>query len=143
MLAQLRSVIALSSTHHTAKYVADRIGFGVALESVAMATVPDMRYTALRRAAASPFNDPDNECRSAAVSSFNMPEVLSHSIGRIQKDHKTTKGERLKLADKPAHWISPEEINMLTATEGVAVAVLNRAGAPRRDAIRLAPEYAA
>lgn len=143
MLAQLRSVIALSSTHHTARYVADRIGFGVALESASLATVPDMRYTALRRAAAAPFNDPDNECRSAVVSSFSMPEVLSHSIGRITKDHKTMQGERLRLADKPAHWISPEEINMLTATEGVAVAVLNRAGAPRRDAIRLAPEYAA
>ncbi|WP_157704878.1 TraM recognition domain-containing protein, partial [Salmonella enterica] len=64
MLAQLRSVVALSSTHHTAQYVSDRVGFGLPLEPVSLSTVPDMRYTVLQRAAASPFNDEANEFRS-------------------------------------------------------------------------------
>ncbi|WP_213839221.1 hypothetical protein, partial [Escherichia coli] len=61
----------------------------------------------------------------------------------VKMDHKNAAGERLQLAKEPKPWISPQECNMLTATEGVAVVVLNRAGAPRRDAIELVPEYRA
>jgi len=140
MLAQLRSVVALSSTHHTAQYVSDRVGFGLPLEPVSLSTVPDMRYTVLQRAAASPFNDEENEFRSSIT--LDIPHVISHTVGKMM-DHKNAAGERLQLAKEPKPWISPQECNMLTATEGVAVVVLNRAGAPRRDAIELVPEYRA
>ncbi|EJE3301931.1 hypothetical protein M3883_004614, partial [Salmonella enterica subsp. enterica serovar Bareilly] len=79
MLAQLRSVVALSSTHHTAQYVSDRVGFGLPLEPVSLSTVPDMRYTVLQRAAASPFNDEENEFRSSIT--LDIPHVISHTVG--------------------------------------------------------------
>ncbi|WP_157704455.1 hypothetical protein, partial [Salmonella enterica] len=114
-------VVALSSTHHTAQYVSDRVGFGLPLEPVSLSTVPDMRYTVLQRAAASPFNDEENEFRSSIT--LDIPHVISHTVGKMM-DHKNAAGERLQLAKEPKPWISPQECNMLTATEGVAVVVL-------------------
>ncbi|WP_235596266.1 hypothetical protein, partial [Salmonella enterica] len=49
-------------------------------------------------------------------------------------------GRRLKRIKEPRPWSSPQECNLVTATEGVDVVVLTRAGAARRDAIELVPE---
>ncbi|WP_157723060.1 hypothetical protein, partial [Salmonella enterica] len=78
-----------------------------------------IRYTVLQRAAASPFNDEENEFRSSIT--LDIPHVISHTVGKMM-DHKNAAAERQR-AKEPKPWISPQECNMLTATEGVAVEV--------------------
>ncbi|WP_157700835.1 hypothetical protein, partial [Salmonella enterica] len=114
-------VVALSSTHHTAQYVSDRVGFGLPPCRHIALNPAWLRYTVLQRAAASPFNDEENEFRSSIT--LDIPHVISHTVGKMM-DHKNAAGERLQLAKEPKPWISPQECNMLTATEGVAVGVV-------------------
>lgn len=139
LLGQFRSVVALASTERTAELVQQRGGYGHVLEPVAITSVPDLRYTVLQRLSASPMNDPEHPSRGPLMRSASG-KVIGRALGSMF-DHNTDAGERLTLSDEPEPWFSTADVQTLTSTPGIAVAVLNRAGAPRRDAIKLHPIF--
>ena len=139
LLGQFRSVVALASTERTAELVSQRAGYGHLLEPVAITSVPDFRYTVLQRLSASPMNDPEHPSRGPLLRSA-AGKVVGRTLGQMF-DHNTDSGERLTLSDEPKPWFSVADVQTLTSTPGVGVAILNRAGAPRRDAIALEPMF--
>jgi len=158
-LGNFMSFVSFRSSERTYKFVSDRLGQVDAFTSSAGGSSLDYRFTT-KMVLTSPLLDPNHPMRD------EMQSLISRGVGSVGNARHLSEDEKsdsrhleafsrrvkfdkqsiAKLLVSPVfdgQWktrqlLEPQEWSSYTAEDGVAIAQVQRAGAPRRDVITCA-----
>lgn len=144
LLDSFRSIISFKSSDQTYAYLQARVGKDrVWVEQIQTGMISYGLSNKLNMA--SPMFDPNNQYRGW-MKHFSMGAIKKFfkrsTVGSLQGDGKAGLGERyatMQLSEQPVHILQDKDIQIVQTTKFTAIAVLERAGAPRRDIINVIP----